>query len=40
MDVKEKLYDLRRKYFGKYEIDDVRETAKRNPYTYYLLSKA
>ena len=40
MDVKKTLYDLRRKYFGTYEIDDIRETAKANPYTFYMPSQA
>jgi len=34
--IKKKLYDFRRKCFGTYEVDDIRETAKASPYTFYL----
>jgi len=37
--LKKRIYDLRRKYLGTYEIDDVREKAEKNPYTFYLPSK-
>ena len=40
MPLKKKIYNLYRKYFGTYEIEDPRPIAKKNPYTYYLPSQA
>ncbi len=36
MKIKRQLYDLRRKLWGKYEIDDPRPTKANAPYTFYL----
>ena len=36
----DRIYDFRRKYFGRYELLDPRPNAKSAPYTYYLPSRA
>src|ERR1700761_841488 len=37
-DLKNRIYDLRRRLFGRYELDDPRPIKKEAPYTYYLPS--
>ena len=40
MKIKKKFYDFWRKCFGTYVVDDIRETAKASPYTFYVPPKA